>query len=193
MKNDNLILRLRKEKGLTQQQLGDVLGVSAKAVSKWETGAGLPDIALVTALADFFGVDSRVILDGSIDENSPDMGNMKKTRIMVCPVCGNISAVSQGMAVTCCGRVLEYADPVKVSEGDEHYIEAESVEDEWFLSSEHEMTKEHHFTFVAFLSGDRMEMVSQYPEWEMQTRIKKRGHGRLIYGCSRHGLFYRLI
>ena len=193
MKNDNVILKLRKEKGITQQQLGDALGITAKAVSKWENGAGLPDIALVTALADYFGVDSRVILDGSIAENSPDMGNMKKTKIMICPLCGGISAASEGMTVTCCGRVLEPADPVKTSEDDEHYIEAEIVEDEWFLTSNHEMTKEHHITFIAYLSGDRIEIVRQYPEWEMQTRIKKRGHGRLICGCSRHGLFSRTI
>ena len=193
MKNDNVILKLRKEKGITQEQLGDALGITAKAVSKWENGAGLPDIALVTALADYFGVDSRVILDGSIAENSPDIGNMKKTKIMICPLCGGISAASEGMTVTCCGRVLEPADPVKTSEDDEHYIEVEIVEDEWLLTSNHEMTKEHHITFIAYLSGDRIEIVRQYPEWEMQTRIKKRGHGRLIYGCSRHGLFSRII
>ena len=49
------IARLRKEKGLTQAELGNILGISNQAVSKWENGATLPDIMLLPALADVFG------------------------------------------------------------------------------------------------------------------------------------------
>ncbi|MBQ2813294.1 MAG: helix-turn-helix transcriptional regulator, partial [Clostridia bacterium] len=45
------VKRLREEKGLTQAQLADKIGVSAKAVSKWETAKGLPDITLIEPLS----------------------------------------------------------------------------------------------------------------------------------------------
>ena len=50
------IKALREKKGLTQAQLGEILTVSDKAVSKWETGRGLPDISLLEPLALALGV-----------------------------------------------------------------------------------------------------------------------------------------
>ena len=50
------IAKLRKEKGLTQKQLADALGISNKTVSKWETGDGYPDITMIHKLAETFGV-----------------------------------------------------------------------------------------------------------------------------------------
>ncbi|MBR6664628.1 MAG: helix-turn-helix domain-containing protein [Lachnospiraceae bacterium] len=50
------IKRLRQNKGMTQEKLGEVLGISGQAVSKWESGAALPDIMILPALADYFGI-----------------------------------------------------------------------------------------------------------------------------------------
>ena len=50
------IKRLRQNKGVTQEQLGDVLGISSQAVSKWENESALPDILILPKLADYFGV-----------------------------------------------------------------------------------------------------------------------------------------
>ena len=50
------IARLRNERGLTQQQLAQQLGVTNKAVPKWETGAGLPDVSVMAPLARELGV-----------------------------------------------------------------------------------------------------------------------------------------
>lgn len=47
---------LRKARGMTQQEAADQLGVSNKTVSKWENGAGLPDITVLPALAELYGV-----------------------------------------------------------------------------------------------------------------------------------------
>lgn len=58
------ICTLRKSKGLTQQQLGDKLFVTDKAVSKWERGLSLPDITIIDALAQELGVDVSEILNG---------------------------------------------------------------------------------------------------------------------------------
>ncbi len=51
-----MIRRLREKKNLTQQQLAEKLNVTAKAVSKWETNHGYPDISLVEPLANALGV-----------------------------------------------------------------------------------------------------------------------------------------
>ena len=50
------IRRLRKERGLTQEELAEQLGVTAQAVSKWENETGMPDISQIVPLAGVFGV-----------------------------------------------------------------------------------------------------------------------------------------
>ena len=56
------IYELRREKGITQEELAGELGVTAAAVSKWEKGATLPDVLMVCAIADFFGVTTDQLL-----------------------------------------------------------------------------------------------------------------------------------
>ncbi|MEE3470275.1 MAG: helix-turn-helix transcriptional regulator [Butyrivibrio hungatei] len=55
---------LRKEKGITQEELAQLLGVSSRSVSRWETGSNMPDISLLSAIADYYDVDVREIIDG---------------------------------------------------------------------------------------------------------------------------------
>lgn len=55
---------LRNEKGLTQEQLAEKLNVSNRSVSRWETGSTLPDISLLIALADYYEVDIKELLEG---------------------------------------------------------------------------------------------------------------------------------
>lgn len=55
---------LRKEKCLTQEALAERLGVTARSVSRWETGSNLPDLSLLIEIADLYGVELREILDG---------------------------------------------------------------------------------------------------------------------------------
>jgi len=56
IKIDRQLSRLRRQKRITQGDLGDRLGVTAQAVSKWETGQCYPDIQLLPDIANFFGV-----------------------------------------------------------------------------------------------------------------------------------------
>ena len=60
----NFICQLRTEKGLSQSQLGDMMGVSNKAVSKWEMGVSKPRPAMLVVLASFFGVTVEELLAG---------------------------------------------------------------------------------------------------------------------------------
>lgn len=55
---------LRKEKGLTQEQLAEQFSVSSRTVSRWETGSNMPDVGMLVELADFYDVDLREIIDG---------------------------------------------------------------------------------------------------------------------------------
>lgn len=56
------ILKLRKQRGITQEKLATEMGVSIAAVSKWETGNSIPDIVMLCTLADFFEVTTEELL-----------------------------------------------------------------------------------------------------------------------------------
>lgn len=58
------IAQQRKEKQMTQKQLGEVLGISDKTVSKWETGHGLPDISMIMPLCEILNINVNELLSG---------------------------------------------------------------------------------------------------------------------------------
>ena len=68
IKTGKFIAELRKEKGMTQEQLGAKLGVNSRSVSRWENGHGMPDISLLLELADVLGVTVQELLEGSRQE-----------------------------------------------------------------------------------------------------------------------------
>jgi transcriptional regulator with XRE-family HTH domain len=55
---------LRKEKGLTQEQLAEKFGVSSRSVSRWENGNTMPELGILVELADYYEVDIKEIIDG---------------------------------------------------------------------------------------------------------------------------------
>ena len=65
VKIGKFIAELRKEKNMTQQQLGDKIGVSFKTISKWETDAGLPDTENLKELSRIFEVSIDYLLDNN--------------------------------------------------------------------------------------------------------------------------------
>ena len=64
----NKIKELRKQRGLTQEQIADAIGVSFQAVSKWENNISLPDIALAPVLASYFGVSLDDLFDYNLEK-----------------------------------------------------------------------------------------------------------------------------
>ena len=64
IKIGNLFKELRKEKGLTQEQLAEKLNVSRRTVSRWETGSNLPDLDILIEMADFYEIELRALIDG---------------------------------------------------------------------------------------------------------------------------------
>ncbi|MDE7220551.1 MAG: helix-turn-helix domain-containing protein [Oscillospiraceae bacterium] len=190
IKTGKLIRALRMDLGLTQQQLAVRLHVGDKAVSKWERGAGCPDLSLLPALAEVLGVGLENLLAGELDANESTGGNMKRTKFYVCPDCGNIVTASAEAALSCCGRPLIALEPQKADLP--HCLTIEPVENELFITSTHPMEKEHYIAFTALLRGDSLLLRRLYPEWDMQVRIPA-AHGRLLWYCTRHGLFCQNI
>lgn len=185
-----LIGRLRRERGMTQRELADRLQVTDKAVSKWERGLGCPDVSLLTDLSAALGVDLSALLAGDLPPGDDAGGNMKKAKYYVCPQCGGITMTTGEGSLSCCGRTLAALTPRKAA-GEK--LAVEKVEDEWFITSDHPMTKDHHISFVALATGDRVQLIRQYPEWDLQVRIPACGHGTLLWYCTEHGLFYQLL
>ena len=68
MKKNNKIRQLRKQRGITQVQLAEAIGISFQAISKWENGIALPDITLAPALASYFGVTMDELFDYNLRE-----------------------------------------------------------------------------------------------------------------------------
>lgn len=64
IKIGNFIKALRREKGLTQEQLAERFGVARRTVSRWETGSNMPDLDILMEMSDFYAVDLRELLDG---------------------------------------------------------------------------------------------------------------------------------
>lgn len=185
------IKRLREAKSLTQSQLAERLGVTAKAVSKWETGKGLPDITLIEPLAIALGVSVPELMSGEVVKNQNLSSNLLRSKFYVCPLCGNVLHATGSAMVSCCGIPLP---PLEAEETDDaHCITIEKVEDEYFVTVSHEMTKEHYISFIAHLTMDRLQLIKFYPEGNAETRFSLRGGGYLYFYCNKHGLMKRRI
>ncbi|MBQ8918325.1 MAG: helix-turn-helix transcriptional regulator [Oscillospiraceae bacterium] len=186
-----LIRALRQKKGLTQKELADQLCVSDKTVSKWERGCGCPDPSLWNMLSSILEVSVETMLQGELNANEQVGGNMKHSKFYVCPVCGNILVCTGNAVIHCCGRILEPLQAKKASENQK--LKVEQVEDDWFITTDHPMEKENYLSFVAFATGDKIQLIKQYPEWNLQVRIQKRGHGMLFWYSTTQGFFYQLL
>ena len=182
-----LIRTLRLQRGMTQRQLAETLFVSEQAVSKWERGQGCPDVSLLTKLSETFFVPVEQLLSGQLSENDAVGGNMRKSRYFVCPVCGSITVTTGEASITCCGRRLEAQTAKKAD--DAHRLSVESIDGDRYISDDHPMTKAHYISFVAFATGDRVQLYKQYPEWNLQLSIPDRSHGMLLWYDTRDGLY----
>ncbi|MDD4188750.1 MAG: helix-turn-helix domain-containing protein [Eubacteriales bacterium] len=185
------IKRLREKQNLTQADLAVILGVSDKAVSKWETGRGYPDITLLEPIAKALRISVIELLSGNDIINLNRSSNILKSELYVCPVCGNIIHSTGEAIVSCCGITVP---PLEAEEKDEeHFISCEKTEDEYYVSVSHEMTREHHISFLAFVSSDKFDMVKLYPEGNAEARFRLQRPGLLYCYCNRHGLFKQRV
>ena len=182
-----MIRRLREERKMTQAAFAAKLNVSDKAVSKWETGKGYPDITLIEPIARALGISVMELLSGSDVRNMNRAFNMLKSQLTVCPICGNVIFSTGAAVMSCCGLALL---PLEAEEMDDtHALRVENVEDEYFVTVNHEMSKTHFISFLAALSVQGIEIKKLYPEGPAEARFKIAGTQSILYYCNRHGLY----
>lgn len=186
-----IIKELRERKQLTQVELADIIGVSDKTISKWETGKGLPDISLIEPLAKALEVSIIELMNGEYITNQNKAGNMLKSNFSVCPICGNIIHTMGENINSCCGINLPILEAEL--ENEKHTINCETIENEYYISLEHEMTKNHYISFIAYVTNNRCEIVKLYPEQNVEARFLKRGKGIIYAYCNKDGLIKKYI
>jgi len=182
-----MIKRLREERGLTQQQLAETISVSGKAVSKWETGHGYPDVSLIEPLSAALGVSVIELFSGRDVINTNRSSDMLRAELYVCPLCGNVIESTGRAVVSCCGIVLPAleAEPPDGA----HPLRVERVEDEFYVTVPHEMSKTHYISFIAAVRDNGVELQKLYPEGNAEARFKIGRTHHFLYYCNRHGLF----
>ena len=181
------IKSLREKCGMTQSQLAEHLCVSAKAVSKWETGAGYPDITLLEPLAAALRTSVAELLSGDAVQNANVSANMLRSRFYVCPVCGNTVHAMGEAHISCHGITLP---PLSAEAPDDaHTLRASCMGDELFVEVDHAMDKLHHIVFLAAVSPDCVQIVRLYPEGPAEAHFRRSGVRDLYLYCNRDGLF----
>lgn len=183
----SLIKRLREEKGMTQAALASKLSVSDKAISRWETGKGYPDITMIELIADALGISVAELFSGSDTVNRNRSANLLRGKLYVCPVCGNIISSVGEATISCCGVSLPPLEAEGATNG--HDISVIPVEDEYDVVMGHEMSKSHYISFFAALSDQTIQITKLYPEGSVETRFKRNGVRAIYAFCNRHGLY----
>ena len=182
-----MIKRLRENRSLTQQQLAEKMNVSDKAVSKWETGRGYPDVSLLQPLAGALGVSVIELFSGEDVINTNRSANMLRVKLHVCPLCGNVILSTGEAIVSCCGIVLPALEAEEADEA--HPLSVVTVEDEYYVTVAHEMSRTHYISFIAAVQDDGYDLRKLYPEGGAEARFKIGRTKYLYYFCNRHGLF----
>ena len=182
-----IIKELREKRQLTQMELANKMNVSDKTVSKWETGKGLPDITLIEPLAKTLNVSIIELMNGEYITNQNESSNMYKSNFSVCPICGNIIHTMGENINSCCGILLPILEAE--DENEKHSINCDMIENELFISMNHEMSKQHYISFIAAVSDQSVQFTKLYPEQAAEARFK-RARVKYIYAyCNHHGLY----
>lgn len=182
-----VIRKLRENKKMTQEELAEKVFVSSKAVSKWETGQGFPDVSLIEPLAKALDISVIELLSGEDIRNLNRSANMAKGRFYMCPVCGNVIQTAGEAVVSCCGITLPPLEPEPCDA--EHQIRVETVEDEYYVTTDHPMTKDHYISFLAAVSDQGVQFIKLYPEGPCEARFRIACVRKIYAYCNRHGLY----
>lgn len=186
-----MIKKLREEKRMTQVELAQKICVSEKTISKWETSKGYPDISILEDLAKSLDISVIELLSGNDVTNRNRAGNVRKIKIYVCPICGNVMIATGEAVVSCCGVVLLPLEAEKAEEN--HELVIQRIEDEYYVSLSHEMSKMHYISFMIAVKDNATELIKLYPEGGAECRFKVSRTKEIYYYCNRHGLFCVMV
>lgn len=186
-----IIRQFREKENLTQTQLAEKLSVSNKTISKWENGKGLPDISLLDSLAKALNVSLIELMSGYTVSNKNVSANMRRGLWYVCPVCKNVVHTMGEAVISCCGITLPKLEAEE--EDEEHTINIERIEDEYVVTMNHPMDKDHLICFMAYVTDSKLRVEKLYPESEALCRFRICGHGQIYAYCNHHGLYSKRI
>lgn len=185
------IKELRIKNNMTQLKLANLLNLSEKTISKWETGRGMPDITNLSLLAKVLNVSVTELFLNKQMINENKSGNMLKLKIYVCPICGNIIYSLGDSVISCCGNTLQSL--IVNNNNENHKIKIEKIEDEYFITTSHPMNKNHYISFILYITNDNCEIIKLYPENTLQAMFKIKGHGYIYIYCNQEGLFQKKV
>jgi len=183
------IKKLREELKLTQNELAELLNVSDKTISKWETGKGYPDIEMLEPLSKVLNVSIIELLNGNTITNTNISANLLRTKFYVCPICGNVITSIGESVIMCHGITLKPCIP----EEDKDLLHIERIENEYYVSINHPMSKENYISFVAAISPDTIQIKKCYPECNAEAYFRITGVKYIYYYSNVDGLYYRKI
>lgn len=187
----NLIRNNREKRKMTQMELAQLLYVSDKTISKWETCKSCPDLEMMEAIARVFQMSIYEFLSNQIIETRNKQGNCLKVHFYVCPICGNVLWSLSESVMHCHGISLSSLQVQEINE--DHLISIQKIENEYYVSISHEMTKQHYISFIAALSGNRIQFVKLYPEQNAEAYFKMDGVKFIYFYCNQEGLFKKRI
>lgn len=119
MKLGEKILRLRKARNMSQEELASTIGVSRQAVSRWEMGAALPDAGNVLQLSKLFGVTADYLLDDDYKKEEAaavpqQVGKQRKWPARrIAGICMAVAGLAANLAIYVASRFIEVMVPVK--------------------------------------------------------------------------------
>ncbi|MGN0174056.1 MAG: helix-turn-helix domain-containing protein [Acutalibacteraceae bacterium] len=184
-KTGALIRRLRQEKKLTQKNIADALGICDKTVSKWECGLGFPDTSLWADLSVILGADINGLLEGELEQNKPDNGNIDRIKFYVCETCNNIIFSTSSTGAYCCGRKL---NELQITQK-EININAKIIDNEYFITIDHSMSKDNYILFTALVKDDTVVLKRLYPEQNPEIILPLYRKAKLFICDSNYNLF----
>ncbi|MDF9866520.1 RNase P subunit RPR2 [Bacilli bacterium PM5-3] len=162
------------------------MNLSDRTISKWERGLGLPDISLLSELSQIFKVDIDKILLGSLEENKKDGGNMRNISFYTCPNCNNILFSTNNSEISCCGRKLMALESTTNSQ---YYMDISEIENDYYITIDHEMTKDNYISFIAYTNYDSIIFKKLYPEQNAEVRLPKMNSKKIYAYCTKTGLW----
>lgn len=120
-----LISSLRKKQGLTQQELGDKVGVGFRAVSKWERGITLPDISIINDLSKILGISSDELLSGELNKEnkSKDKKKIPNSIKITISILTTIMIIITSIFIYTNNKTYVY--DIKKIDGADYYIEGQ--------------------------------------------------------------------